>query len=329
MRMFLTTVSAGLLSLGAALADPIGQVASVSPTLRAEGGPLALGAPVHAGEVITSSASGRGQLLFLDQTTLSIAPNSRITLDRFVYDPDRGTGAVALNLTRGALRFIGGRTTRRQEGVITTPSATIGVRGSSALIWVQGPGRSLAVFLAGEKLCLSAGGQRHCTNRKGGVLTNEGYQGRIAPESLARLLEMIDGRPAPMRPGRRPETGIEGGAPPDRGPVSTTGEEPDEDAQDRDFLRDTLTGILPEPGEDRGDPVDPGDPTDPTDPTDPVDPGGSNCDDPTYVADYYGGDYGLCVLEEGGGSPGPTCAASPSQVLEGAAAPALRLTCIP
>ncbi|WP_421702869.1 FecR family protein [Aliiroseovarius sp.] len=327
MRRYLTLVFAFLLTLNTASAEPIGQVASLTPTLRGDAGRLSLGAPVHAGEEITSSASGRGQLLFLDQTTLSIAPNSRITLDRFVYDPDRGVGEVALGLTRGALRFIGGKTTQRQEGVITTPSATIGVRGSSALIWVQNPGRSLAVFLAGEKLCLEVGGARHCTNRKGGVLTNEGYQGRIAPESLAQLLEMIDGPPGPMRPGTRPWTGIEDGAPPDRGPVSTTGEEPDEGAQERDFLRDTLTGILPEPSVNPGDPVAP---VDPVDPTDPIDPGGSNCDDPTYVADFYGGDFDLCVLEEGGVPIDPSCALSPSQVLDQAEGlPVARLTCLP
>jgi hypothetical protein len=46
--------------------------------------------------------------LFLDQTTLSLAPNTTIVLDRFVFDPDRGTGEIGLQLTEGALRFIGG-----------------------------------------------------------------------------------------------------------------------------------------------------------------------------------------------------------------------------
>lgn len=265
MRRFLTTVFAACLCLGAAKAEPIGQVASVTPTLRGEAGRLSLGAPVHAGEEISTNAAGRGQLLFLDQTTLSIAPNSRLTLDRFVYDPSRGTGEVALGLTRGALRFIGGKTTRRRDGVITTPSATIGVRGSSALIWVQGRGQTVAVFVAGEKLCLTtAAGARHCTNRRGGVLTGEGYQGKVAPDFLAQLLELIDGTPARMRPGTAPQTGVEGSAPPDRRPVSSSGEEPDEGAQSRDFLRDTLTGILPRPADQvPGDPIDPGDPVDP------------------------------------------------------------------
>jgi hypothetical protein len=132
--------------------------------------------------------------LFLDQTTLSLAPNTTIVLDRFVFDPDRGTGEIGLQLTEGALRFIGGTLSRQQDAVIRTPTSTIGIRGSSALILhpTGGPSRSSSRATA---LCVDREWRTDCTSRPGGVLTEDGYQGRVAPEFLAFVLGLIDGAP--------------------------------------------------------------------------------------------------------------------------------------
>ncbi len=280
------------------LADPIGTVASVEPSVsgRLAGTArqvLRIGTPLMRDQVITSNANGRAQLLFLDQSTLSVAPNSQITLDEFVYGPADGQTAgqtdMALSLTKGALRFIGGKTAEQNPATIATPTATIGVRGSSVLVSVA-QGQTTAVFIAGERLCLTADGQQHCTNRRGGVLTDAGYQGRVNPDYLARLLTHIDGPPRKPTDQDFDKTGITDSAPRDRQPVSTTGEEPDQNPKDDDFIGRTLTGIEPPvPGGGGGvspDPVIP-------------DPQPSPCDDPTFVNDVFEGDYDLCVLELG------------------------------
>jgi hypothetical protein len=230
-------------------AQNIGTVASSEPTLR--GTPpgagtrtLNLGTGVVQDETIASSASGRGQIMFIDQTTLSLAPNTTIVLDQFVFNPN-GTGQMGLQMTEGALRFIGGTLSRGQEATVSTPTATIGIRGSSALIIHQN-GETITVFLAGERLCLTAStGQRACTSRRGGVLTEDGYQGRVNPAFLAQVLELIDGRPRGGG-GAGLGSGVGGPNPSDRGPVSTTGEEFDPEIFDDDFRFDDLFDGLPE-----------------------------------------------------------------------------------
>jgi len=238
--------------LAATLALPaagqqIGTVASSEPTLR--GTPpgsatrtLALGTGLIADETVASSASGRGQLLFLDQSTLSLGPNTTIVLDRFVYDPSSGAGEIGLSLTEGALRFIGGTLSRRQEAVITTPTTSIGIRGSTALVLFQG-GRTYAIFIAGERMCINIGGTRSCTSRQGGVLTEDGYQGAVAPAFLALILALIDGAPVPGG-GGGPGTGVGGPNPSERGPVSTTGEEFDPQIFEDDFTLDMIFEFL-------------------------------------------------------------------------------------
>jgi len=245
----LATCLAGLLAvLPAAVSaqQGIGVVASLDPDLTGQAPGAALrrlsvGAGVVGNDTISTSATGRGQLLFQDRSTLSIAPNSSVVLDRFVYDPQAGRGEIGLRVTRGTLRFIGGLATRRSAGEIVTPTATIAVRGSGALIRVV-DGRSIAVFLSGQRLCLRpAGGAEVCTNRRGGVLDETGYLGEVSDDFLRALLEDIDG-PPPETLQRRGG----GGAVdvPEGGPFGSDGSVREEDILDDRFETDTDSGFV-------------------------------------------------------------------------------------
>jgi len=90
---------------------------------------LSTGSTIFEQEIIRTGAESIAQLLFLDQTTLSVGPRSEVTLDRFVFDPNRATGDVLLSATKGAFRFISG-SQNPLSYKISTPSATIGVRGT-------------------------------------------------------------------------------------------------------------------------------------------------------------------------------------------------------
>ncbi len=177
-------------------AQEIGKVASISPNLTGTppGGAtrtLTQGQSVSQNEVVQASRSGRGQLLFRDETTLTIAPNSRIVLDEFVYIPGGGDASFAITLSRGALRMIGGRTTQGRDGLIVTNTATVGIRGSSAIVFTDGV-RTTAIFLMAQRMCMGD----ICTSRRGGVITSDGgYQGRISADALAEILQQIDGTP--------------------------------------------------------------------------------------------------------------------------------------
>ena len=45
---------------------------------------------------IGNAAVGQTQLLFLDESSMSIGPNSDLTIDQFVYDPRTGSGKLAM-----------------------------------------------------------------------------------------------------------------------------------------------------------------------------------------------------------------------------------------
>lgn len=251
LRAALAVVAALAVLIGPlpALAQDIGTVASVEPQLTAaspgaRARVLQMRSAVRANETVETGPTGRALLMFRDQSTLSLAPSTRITLDRFVYDPERRTGEMAVGLAAGALRFIGGQTSRSSDATIVTPGATLGIRGSSALVMHRAEG-TVAVLIAGERMCLSGGQGRHCTSRRGGVVTEEGYQGVVNPAFLAFMVERIDGPPATPRGRPRDETGLARQAPPERQPLSSSGREQDSGVFDRSFTEDLLLRQAP------------------------------------------------------------------------------------
>jgi hypothetical protein len=63
-----------------------------------------------------------------------------VRLDKFVYDPNKATGTVVVNVTRGAYRFVTGVQDSRNY-TIKTPYATLGVRGTVLEVVIQEPVR--------------------------------------------------------------------------------------------------------------------------------------------------------------------------------------------
>lgn len=82
-------------------------------------------------EVRTADASWL-QILLLDKSTFTVGANARVAIDRFVYDPASNSRQTGVRVTRGAFRFMSGRTLGHPSGpaTVTTPVAVIGIRGT-------------------------------------------------------------------------------------------------------------------------------------------------------------------------------------------------------
>jgi hypothetical protein len=112
--------------------EAIGKASTVTP--QAEGihagntRTLSGGADVYSKETVQTGDAGLADLQFKDQSKLSVGPKSVVRLDKFVYDPNKSAGTVAIQATRGSFRFVTGS---QGKGAYTvkTPYGTLGVRG--------------------------------------------------------------------------------------------------------------------------------------------------------------------------------------------------------
>src|SRR5499427_3005095 len=105
----------------------IGSATSVQPEASGSvGGTMSVGSGVHANETVKTGSSGKAGLQFHDQSNLSVGPSSQVRLDKFVYDPNKGTGSTVIEATRGTFRFTTGSP---GEVKIKTPYGMLGTRG--------------------------------------------------------------------------------------------------------------------------------------------------------------------------------------------------------
>jgi hypothetical protein len=113
--------------VNAAIRNSVQEKAQTEPALH----PAVLRASVHLGDSVVSGNDSALQLLLRDHSVFTVGANARMTIDRFVYDPNAGTSDVAASIATGAFRFMSGHTLAGfGQKAISTPVATIGVRGT-------------------------------------------------------------------------------------------------------------------------------------------------------------------------------------------------------
>jgi FecR protein len=96
---------------------------------------VAQGDHVFLNEAVQSAADSKANLVLNDNTNVTVGPNSTVRLDDFVYSGPKERGTIALNMTKGTLRFITGDANKRAYTILT-PTAAIGVRGTILRIQV-------------------------------------------------------------------------------------------------------------------------------------------------------------------------------------------------
>ncbi len=139
-------------------------------------------------ERIDTIDKGQVQLLFADQSSLSIAPGSDVVIDEFAYDPQTQTGNLAATVTTGLIRYVGGAISNQRDVAFYTPSATVSMRSGIILIKAERSpgvdrdgGKTEVLFLAGDRVCVTARGQSRCTSKFATAISCESGEAPSAP----------------------------------------------------------------------------------------------------------------------------------------------------
>ena len=167
--------TAALLLASSVYAADIGAIAAVNRDVQGtrpaeQPRRLVLNEKLIQNERVTTTAESGGQVLFLDQTTLTLTPNSDIILDKYVFDPASDKGELAVTMLKGAMRMVGGRITKSSAATIRTPSATIGIRGGIGNITVNEDGSTEYMHIAGFSATITSTSNQSITiTREGGM----------------------------------------------------------------------------------------------------------------------------------------------------------------
>jgi len=119
------------------------------------------GDQVFRDEGVKTDDNSSARLVLRDNTDLLLGPSSSIKLDRFVYAGPKQPGAIAINLVKGAFRFATGDADKKAY-VISTPTASLGVRGTVLEI-VSDPAKTFVVLgEGGAVVCMRSLPRKHC-----------------------------------------------------------------------------------------------------------------------------------------------------------------------
>jgi hypothetical protein len=113
--------------------------------------PLARGAELDNGDTVRT-AEGRAQIRFTDGAYVSLQPNTEFAIKDYRYEgradgSERGFFALAKGAMRTVTGFVGRVNRNRYQ--ITTPTATVGIRGTGGVIQVLNDGSTLVVGTSG------------------------------------------------------------------------------------------------------------------------------------------------------------------------------------
>ncbi|HHY48767.1 MAG TPA: hypothetical protein GYA10_03370 [Alphaproteobacteria bacterium] len=129
-----TAVALALAGGGPAFAQASGTALGVDPDAeaqaRSETRTLVVGSDIFIGDRVVTGESGLVQIQFVDNTRLVVGPRSALVIDDYLLRGDGSAGKFAVNALSGSFRFITGNAAKDRY-VITTPTGTIGVRGTA------------------------------------------------------------------------------------------------------------------------------------------------------------------------------------------------------
>ncbi len=98
--------------------------------------PLKSGDTVFANDRLISGKEGSASLVLRDGTTLVVANNSQLELQKFAFDATTHDGSILVNLLQGSLRMLTGLISKVNPDAIQvkTKTLSVGVRGTDFIV---------------------------------------------------------------------------------------------------------------------------------------------------------------------------------------------------
>ena len=120
--------------------EPIGNVATVTGSasvIRNDATtPLKVKDDIYLNDIVQTAANSTLGITFIDATTFNLKASTKITIDNYVYEDGGKNNAAIFDVARGTAAFVAASVAKTGDMKITTPTATLGIRGTTGLVEV-------------------------------------------------------------------------------------------------------------------------------------------------------------------------------------------------
>jgi hypothetical protein len=121
-----------------AAVEPIGNVATVTgiaTVIRDKNSyPLKVRDDIYLNDVVQTSSNSSLGITFIDATTFNLSASSKITIDNYVYEDGGKQNSGIFDIGKGTVAFVAAAVAKTGDMKIATPTATLGIRGTTGVV---------------------------------------------------------------------------------------------------------------------------------------------------------------------------------------------------
>lgn len=143
-RVFAVMFAVALTASAASAQEWAGTVKAVAGSASAEREgkllPLGVGDKVYPKDKLVTGKDSRIAVTLRDDTLISTGADSRLALNEFAFDAATQGGSLFVSVLRGVTAMVSGLVAKANPHAmrVTTPTATIGIRGTEFIVEVEG-----------------------------------------------------------------------------------------------------------------------------------------------------------------------------------------------
>jgi hypothetical protein len=164
----------------------------------------AIDMPVHMNDVIETAQGSKADILFIDETEITLGENARLGIDEYVFDPDNMNGNKGrFSIPQGAFQFVTGQIDKIQNPDVKIGMAygAVGVRGTTVI--GSNVDNAYGVFVQdGAADVINNGGTVRLNAGQGTSLTSRNAAPAAArvwsPDKISRVRTMVHLRRAAL-----------------------------------------------------------------------------------------------------------------------------------
>lgn len=118
--------------------EPIGNVATVTgiaTVIRDRNSyPLRVRDDIYLNDVVQTSSNSSLGITFNDATTFNLSAGAKISIDNYVYEDGGKQNSGIFDIGKGTVAFVAAAVAKTGDMKITTPTATLGIRGTTGVV---------------------------------------------------------------------------------------------------------------------------------------------------------------------------------------------------
>ena len=117
MKIIYSLILLILLNISNSFAKEIGIIGFVvGNAFNQDGKKLNVGDPVYFGDTINTEDGGKSQILFIDQTVMTVGSSTELTIDEFIFDPESADGKLLSTIKSGSVKILTGKISEKKSG---------------------------------------------------------------------------------------------------------------------------------------------------------------------------------------------------------------------